>query len=160
MLTARNAEDVKIKCLSLGAEDFIEKPFSFNFLKWKVKNALTTRKNMKKEFGKVINPVPSDIKIESKDERFIQRLIGIIENSIDDDVLSVEFLASEAGMSRANLYRKLQVIMNDTPVNFIKKIRLKRAAQLLKKNKLYISEVAYMTGFNNQKYFGKCFRKE
>ena len=63
-------------------------------------------------------------------------------------------------MSRANLYRKVQQILNDTPVNFIKTIKLKRAAQLLKQDKMYISEVAYMTGFNNQKYFSKCFNKE
>jgi len=79
---------------------------------------------------------------------------------MNDNLLSVEFLASEVGMSRANLYRKLQAILNDTPVNFIKKIRLKRAEQLLKKNELYLSEIAYMTGFNNQKYFSKCFNKE
>jgi transcriptional regulator GlxA family with amidase domain len=63
-------------------------------------------------------------------------------------------------MTRANLYRKLKLILNETPVNLIKKIRLKRAEQLLKKNSMYISEVAYMTGFNNQKYFSKCFNKE
>ena len=79
---------------------------------------------------------------------------------MNNNLLSVEFLASEIGMSRANLYRKVQQILNDTPVNFIKTIKLKRAAQLLKQDKMYISEVAYMTGFNNQKYFSKCFNKE
>ncbi|MDO6802064.1 two-component regulator propeller domain-containing protein [Wenyingzhuangia sp. 1_MG-2023] len=160
MLTAKNSDDTKIKCLSLGADDYIEKPFSLEFVKWKVKNALGTRKELKEKYSKIITPEPSKIEIDSNDEKFIKKLIKIIEESMTDNLLSVEYLASEVGMSRANLYRKLQAIVNDTPVNFIKKIKLKRAAQLLKQNNMYISEVAYMTGFNNQKYFGKCFQKE
>lgn len=160
MLTAKSSEETKIKCLSLGADDYIEKPFSLEFVKWKVKNVLLSRKELKAKYSKIITAEPSDIEVISNDERFIKRLIRIIENSMEDNLLSVEYLASEVGMSRANLYRKLQAINGETPVNFIKKIRLKRAAQLLKKNKMYISEVAYMTGFNNQKYFSKCFAKE
>lgn len=160
MLTAKNSEETKIECLSLGASDYIEKPFSLEFVKWKVKNLLISRNQLKEQYSKVITAEPSEIEIDSNDDKFIRKLVAIIENSMNDNLLSVEYLASEAGMSRANLYRKLQAILNDTPVNFIKKIRLKRAEQLLKKNELYLSEIAYMTGFNNQKYFGKCFQKE
>lgn len=160
MLTAKSSSETKIKCLSLGADDYIEKPFSLEFVKWKVKNTLLSRKELEAKYSKIITAEPTDVEIDSNDERFIKKLIQIIENSMDDDLLSVEYLASEVGMSRANLYRKLQAINGVTPVNFIKQIRLKRAAQLLKKNKMYVSEVAYMTGFNNQKYFSKCFQKE
>jgi signal transduction histidine kinase/ligand-binding sensor domain-containing protein/DNA-binding response OmpR family regulator len=160
MLTAKNSEETKIECLSIGADDYIEKPFSLEFVKWKVKNILMARKSLKEQYSKVISTEPSEIVVVSNDDKFIRKLVTIIENSMNDNLLSVEFLASEVGMSRANLYRKLQTILNDTPVNFIKKIRLKRAEQLLKKNELYLSEIAYMTGFNNQKYFGKCFQKE
>ncbi|MEO9572126.1 MAG: two-component regulator propeller domain-containing protein [Polaribacter sp.] len=160
MLTAKNSEETKIECLSMGADDYIEKPFSLEFVKWKIKNALTSRKHLKEKYSKEINIEPSEIEVDSNNDKFIRKLVKIIENSMSDNLLSVEFLASEVGMSRANLYRKLQAILNETPVNFIKKIRLKRAEQLLKKNELYLSEIAYMTGFNNQKYFGKCFQKE
>lgn len=160
MLTAKNSEETKIECLSLGAADYIEKPFSIEFVKWKVKNTLLTRKELKAKYSKLITSAPSNIEVESNDEKFIKKLIQIIEDSMDDNLLSVEYLASEVGMSRANLYRKVQAIASDTPVNFIKQIRLKRAAQLLQKNNMYISEVAYMCGFNNQKYFSKCFSKE
>ncbi|MBU3024170.1 hybrid sensor histidine kinase/response regulator transcription factor [Zobellia galactanivorans] len=160
MLTAKNSEETKIECLSLGADDYIEKPFSLEFVKWKVKNTFSSREDLKDRYSKIITPEPSELKVDSNDEKFIRRLIEVIEKFIDDSSLNVEFLASEVGMSRANLYRKLQAINNDTPVNFIKQIRLKRAAQLLKNNKMYISEVAYMTGFSNQKYFSKCFSKE
>ena len=160
MLTAKNSQETKIECLSFGADDYIEKPFSIEFLKWKVKNTLITRGQLKNEYSKIITAAPSEIEIESNDERFIKKLITITEKSMGNHLLSVEFLASEAGMSRANLYRKLKMVLNETPVNFIKKIRLKRAEQLLKKDSMYISEVAYMTGFTDQKYFSKCFNKE
>ncbi|UMB53740.1 ATP-binding protein [Lutibacter sp. A64] len=160
MLTAKNSNETKIDCLSLGANDYIEKPFSLEFLQWKIKNTLTTRQELKEKYSKLITTAPTDIQIDSNDEKFIKKLIKIIEENMSSNILNVEFLASEIGMSRANLYRKVQVILNDTPVNFIKTIKLKRAAQLLKKNKIYISEIAYMTGFNNQKYFSKCFSKE
>jgi signal transduction histidine kinase/ligand-binding sensor domain-containing protein/AraC-like DNA-binding protein len=160
MLTAKNSNETKIECLSLGADDYIEKPFSLEFVKWKIINAFSTRKQLKEKYSKVITAAPSEVDMGSNDEKFIKKLINIVENSMNDNLLSVEYLASEVGMSRANLYRKLQVILNDTPVNFIKKIKLKRAEQLLKNNDMYISEIAYLTGFNDQKYFGKCFQKE
>lgn len=160
MLTAKNSQETRIECLAIGADDYIEKPFSMEFVKWKVKNTLIARKQLKNEYSKIITAVPSEIEIESNDEKFIKKLITIVEKCMGDHLFSVEYLASEVGMSRANLYRKIKLILNDTPVNFIKKIRLKRAEQLLKKNSMYISEIAYMTGFNNQKYFSKCFHKE
>lgn len=160
MLTAKNSTETKVECLSLGANDYIEKPFSLDFLQWKIKNTFKTRKELKEKYSKLITTAPVDIQIDSNDEKFIKKLIKIIEENMSNNILNVEFLAAEIGMSRANLYRKVQVILNDTPVNFIKTIKLKRAAQLLKKNKIYISEIAYMTGFNNQKYFSKCFNKE
>ncbi|WP_349351606.1 ATP-binding protein [Flagellimonas sp. MMG031] len=160
MLTAKNAAEDKIKCLALGADDYIEKPFSLEFVKWKIKNTLSRTFDLKEKYSRVITARPTDNEIVSNDEKFISKLVGIIEEYMADNQLNVEFLASEVGMSRANLYRKVQAILNDTPVNFIKKIRLERAAQLLKKDSIYISEIAYMTGFNNQKYFGKCFSKE
>ncbi len=160
MLTAKDSEETKIQCLSLGVTDYIEKPFSPDFLKWKVKNVLFSRATLKDKYSKVISVKTSDIELESNDEKLIKKLVQIVENSLEDGSLSVEYLASEVGMSRANLYRKLQAILSETPVNFIKKIRLKRASQLLKKNNMYISEVGYMTGFCNPKYFAKCFSKE
>ncbi|MDN3666794.1 two-component regulator propeller domain-containing protein [Algibacter miyuki] len=160
MLTAKNSEESKIECLSLGANDYIEKPFSLEFLKWKIKNTFKTRHDLKEKYSKLITTAPVDVEVDSNDEKFIKKLIKIIEDNLNNNILNVEFLASEIGMSRANLYRKVQQILNDTPVNFIKTIKLKRAAQLLKQDKMYISEVAYMTGFNNQKYFSKCFNKE
>lgn len=159
MLTAKDAHEIKIECLGLGADDFIEKPFSLEFIKWKVRNHLALRQRLRNKYRKVITAEPSDVAVLSNDEKFIGKLVGVIEEKMADKAMGVEFLASEVGMSRANLYRRLRAVANESPVNFIKKIRLKRAAQLLKTDSLYVSEIAYMTGFNSQKYFSKCFRK-
>ncbi len=158
-LTARNDSDTRLNSMSIGADDFIEKPFSPEFLKWKVINTVARNNDIKNKFTRVIKPEPSEVVGASSDEKFVRKLINVIEKHIDESKLSVEFLASEVGMSRANLYRKLQIILNETPVNFIKQIRLKRAAQLLEEDNLYISEVGQMTGFKSQKYFSKCFKK-
>ncbi len=160
MLTSRNSEESKIDCLSFGAADYIEKPFSSNFLKWKIRNILGSRASLKQKYSKVISVDTSEVELESNDEKLIRKLIIIVEEALEDSTLSVEYLAAKAGMSRANLYRKLRAILNETPVNFIKRIRLKRACQLLRKSNMYISEVAYMVGFSNPKYFAKCFNKE
>jgi len=160
ILSAKGFEDIKIDCIRLGADDFIEKPFSIEFVKWKIKNNIHKSKDLKERYSRFISVNPSNVTVESHDDKFVRKLVKIIEDVIDDELLSVEYLASEIGMSRANLYRKLKTITGETPVEFIKKIRLKRATQLLKNNNFYISEVASMTGFNNLKYFSKCFKKE
>ncbi|MGB0198635.1 MAG: two-component regulator propeller domain-containing protein [Flavobacteriaceae bacterium] len=159
MLTGRNERKTKMNCIVLGAEDYIEKPYSMEFVKWKIHNILWTRALIREKFKEPITINPSEPTTDSADEKFIQNLVGIIENNMDDSLLSVAFLAKQIGMSRTSLYRKLQAIVQETPVNFIKKIKLKRACQLLEKENLYISEIAYMTGFRDRNYFAKCFSK-
>ncbi|GLR17165.1 hybrid sensor histidine kinase/response regulator transcription factor [Portibacter lacus] len=160
MLSANIDEKTKKESIQCGAEDFIEKPFSLEFLKWKISNTLSYQKSMMEIYSKKITAEPSKVEIESPDERLLKDVIEIIEKNIANTNLSVEFLSSEVGMSRANLYRKIQKLMNDTPVNLIKKMRLKRAKQIIELNKFYIVEVAEMTGFKSQRYFSTCFQKE
>lgn len=159
LLTAKVDDEVKRESIQLGAEDFIEKPFSMDFLEWKVANTLKTQKILEEKYSKVITAAPTEVELESPDERLIQELVQLIEDHLDDPRLSVEFLADKVSMSRANLYRKLQKIIGETPVSFIRKLKLQRAQQILAMNKFYISEVAYMCGFKNQRYFSKCFVK-
>lgn len=160
MLTAKTDDVTKERCIKQGAQDFLEKPFSMEFLKWKIMNTLKFQDSLKKAYSKTITAEPTNRPVESTDERMMRELIGIVEEHLHSHKLNVEFLASEVGMSRANLYRKLQKVANQTPVNFIKQIRLKRAKQILETDKFYISEVAYMCGFNSVKYFRRCFQKE
>lgn len=159
VLTAKSSDVARKECLEAGASDFIEKPFSMEFLRWKIRNSLEQQRSMRSKFSKTISVRSSDVELESPDELLIQNLIKLVEDNIENPDLSVQFLAHEIGMSRANLYRKLKSLINDTPVSFIKKIRLDRAKSILEMNKFYISEVAYMCGFNSRKYFTKCFQK-
>ena len=148
---------MKLDCTKLGAQAFIEKPFSLEFLDWKVKSILRSHHILKNKYSKTISTKLSPVNIDSPDEKFVHRLIQIIEGEIGNSQLNVESLAESIGMSRANLYRKVNQLLGMSPVSFIKNTRLKRAAQLLQENKFYVSEVGYMVGFKNQKYFSRCF---
>ena len=103
---------------------------------------------------------PASITITSLDEQIIKRALGCIENNMDNTSYNVEALSSDMGMSRMNLYRKLQSITGQTPTEFIRAIRLKRAAQLLESSQLTISEVADRVGFSSSSYFSKCFKEQ
>ena len=103
---------------------------------------------------------PSVITITSLDEQLIQKALEQIERNIDNPEYSVEALSRDLGMSRMNLYRKLQSVTGHTPTEFIKTIRLKRAAQLLQGSQLTMVEVADRVGFSSSSYFTKCFKEQ
>ena len=160
LLTARTAEEQKIEGLETGADDYITKPFNLNILLLRIKKLLENQKNRQSTFTKQIEPEPSQIAITSLDEKLITQAIEYVENNIDRSELSVEELSRELGMSRVHLYKKLTAITGRSPVEFIRIIRLKRAAQMLKESQLNVSEIAYSVGFNNPKYFSRYFKDE
>lgn len=108
----------------------------------------------------LIEPAPSEIAITSMDQKLIDRAVKYIENNISRSDLSVEELSQSLGMSRVHLYKRLLAVSGKTPIEFIRVIRLKRAAQLLRESQQNVSEIAYQVGFNNPKYFSKYFREE
>jgi signal transduction histidine kinase/AraC-like DNA-binding protein/AmiR/NasT family two-component response regulator len=160
ILTGRNSESQKLLCLQSGVDDFIDKPFSPVLIKWRAKNLIENRSLLKAKFAKKIRLEPEEEVLESPEELFIQNVIGHIEANLINPSLGVEFLAEECSMSRATFYRKMESLLGEAPSIFIRTYRLKKAAQLLKSGNFYVSEVAYQTGFNNPKYFTKCFQKE
>lgn len=103
---------------------------------------------------------PSEIPLTSMEQKLMERAVKYIENNISRSDLSVEELSYALGMSRVNLYKRLLAISGKTPIEFIRSIRLKRAAQLLRESRQNVSEIAYQVGFNNPKYFSKYFREE
>ena len=160
LLTARTAEEQKIEGLETGADDYITKPFNLNILLLRINKLLENQKARQTTFAKQIDPEPSQIAITSLDEKLIAQAIEYVENNIDRSDLSVEELSRELGMSRVHLYKKLTAITGRSPVEFIRIIRLKRAAQMLKESQLNVSEIAYSVGFNNPKYFSRYFKEE
>ena len=108
----------------------------------------------------MLDPAPSEIVITSLDEKLIEKAIKYVEDNMSRTELSVEELSRELGMSRVHLYKKLLQITGKTPIEFIRVIRLKRAAQLLRESQLHVSELAFEVGFNNPKYFSRYFKDE
>ncbi|WP_340111333.1 hybrid sensor histidine kinase/response regulator transcription factor [Maribellus mangrovi] len=159
MLTAKADLENKIEGLKTGADDYITKPFKIKELKARVENLIKLRKQLRERFIREVTLKPKDISITPVDERFLNRAIEIVEHHISYEQFSVGELYTEMGMSRSNFYRKLYALTNQAPSEFIRTIRLKRAAQLLEQNFGNVTEVAYEVGFNHLGYFSKCFKE-
>lgn len=160
LLTARTPIIFNIEGLETGADDYITKPFNLNILEARIWNLLDTRQKLRDRYRKEITLQPKNVAITSPDEKFLEKIMDFIEKNIAETELSVEELGNVAGMSRVTLYRKIKALTNQTAVEFIRGIRLKRAAQLLEQNKLNVNEVAYMVGFLDIDYFRKCFKEQ
>lgn len=158
LLTARTASLFKIEGLEIGADDYITKPFNPEELRLRVRNIIRARQKAKEKFARTLNFDPKEIKITSADETFLENAMQIAEDNIENYEFNVQTFADQLAVSRPLLFTKLKELTGQTPNNFMKTIRLKRAAQLLKTQKLNVSEVAYKVGFKDPKYFRKCFK--
>ncbi|MDA9555565.1 response regulator, partial [Pelobium sp.] len=160
LLTARASVAYQLDGLSIGADAYISKPFSPQLLSLQIKNLLKAQEVMRDKFSKQITLEPTNTIITSPEEKFLYKLMEIIESKMEDPEFGVTDLVDEIGMSKTVLYKKVKALTNYSIADLIKSIRLKKAAQLLAQNKLTISEIAYTVGFNDRKYFSKEFRKQ
>jgi AraC-like DNA-binding protein len=158
LLTAQTSEEKRKEGLLAGADDYITKPFNPDLLKLRIENLLYTRKKMREHFSRMVYLNPQEIPINSPDEQFLQKVVEVVEQYLGDTDFSVDDLSYHVGLSRAQLYRKMRGLINQTPSDFIRTYRLKRALQLLEKGH-YPSQVCYQTGFRDPSYFAKCFHK-
>ena len=158
LLSAKQNTESKVEGLTMGADDYVTKPFNMTILVLRIRKLIElSRYNTSKG---AIDPTPSDIVITSLDEKLIEKAVKYVEDNISRSDLSVEELSRELGMSRVHLYKKMLQITGKTPIEFIRVIRLKRAAQLLRGSQLHVSEIAFQVGFNNPKYFSRYFKEE
>ncbi|MDR2473627.1 MAG: response regulator, partial [Tannerella sp.] len=160
MLTARSSEEHRIDGLECGADEYICKPFNFEILSLRIKKMLRMRQKRQESFNAPYEINPSEITLTSLDEQLMQKAVKYVEVNIADNELSVEELSRHLGMSRTHLYKKLLSITGKTPVEFIRIVRLKRAAQYLRESRMQVAEIAYEVGYNNPKYFARLFRDE
>jgi len=159
LLTARAGEKSKIEGLESGADAYVNKPFNITELNIRAKNLIEQRKQLREKFEKNITIEPSEITVTSIDESFLIKAANIVEQHMSDYNFNVVQLSDEMAISRIHLHRKLKALTNQSATQFIRTIRLKRAAQLIKKRSFTISEIAYKVGFTNTSYFHRCFKQ-
>ena len=160
ILTARVSVNNQITGFGIGADEYITKPFNPSLLKARISNILSTRQKLKEKFLREMSLSARDIATSSKDEEFLNKVIGCIEEFIDDPNLNFDQLAMKMGHSRSNFYKKIKALTNLSANLFIRTVRLKKAAILLSEKQHSISEVAYKTGFSSANYFSKLFKEQ
>lgn len=160
LLTAKTSEENKYSGIEAGADDYIAKPFNINMLTLKIAKIIERQKKYHQNFKKKIDISPSEIQIMTMDEKFVKKAIALVEEHIGDPDFLVEDLGREMGMSRVYFYKKILALTDKSPSEFIRFIRLKRAADLLEKSQLFVNEIAFQVGFNDPKYFRKYFKEE
>jgi DNA-binding response OmpR family regulator/two-component sensor histidine kinase len=159
LLTARAESDDRIEGLQTGADDYLIKPFDSKELLVRINNLIEQRQKLKERFNKELILGLNDFTAVSIDEKFISRLIDICHKHLTDSNFSVESLSHEASLSRTQLHRKLKGLTGQSATEFIKTLRLKRAALLLREGRENISQIAYEVGFNNLSYFARSFKE-
>ncbi|MBN2611463.1 MAG: response regulator [Bacteroidales bacterium] len=159
LLTARSEVEDFIDGLESGADDYIPKPFNIRILEAKIKSLIENRKRLRTLFGQSLVPVPKEITTTRIDEQFLQRTIKIVEDNMNNPEFSVQKLAAEMCVSRSLLHKKLTAIADLSANDFITSMRLKKAAMMLHQGDYNISEIAFEVGFNDPKYFSRCFKK-
>ena len=159
MLTALSGSQERIEGLETGADDYITKPFSPHELLVRIRNLVSQRNKLRQLFSSSMNIEPKTISVTSADEKFLQKLITLIEQNIDNPELDGEFILLNIAMSRSQLHRKIKALTDQPITGFIRIIRIKRAAQLMNLKFGNVSEIMYAVGFNNLSYFTKSFRE-
>jgi signal transduction histidine kinase/ligand-binding sensor domain-containing protein/DNA-binding response OmpR family regulator len=159
LLTARTAALHEVEGLDLGADDYVSKPFNPLVLQAKVAALLRNRHQLREYYQRQILLEPTEIVIADADRTFLEQAMRIVEEHLTDPAFSVLVLASALAMSQSVVYRRIKSITGQTTVEFIRDVRMKRAAQLLAQPHLRVSEVAFQVGVENVKYFRKTFQK-
>ena len=160
LLTAKAGSEDKIEGLQTRADDYVTKPFVPAELLLRVENLIESRKKLREKYKHQGTLKPTDIAENSIDEKFLNKLIEIVEGQLDNERFGVEQLSEEIGMSRSQLHRKLTAIIGQGPNQFIRSFRLNRAHDLLKQKAATTSEIAYRVGFGSPSYFTKCFQEQ
>jgi YesN/AraC family two-component response regulator len=147
----------KIKGIEIGADAYVTKPFNMQVLKSQIKQLISSREILFNKYFKGIEN--TDLSLQtSRDKQFITSVLNYINDNINNPNLSVESLADELFLSRSKLYRKIKFLTGDTATEFIRKIKLEKAKELLNTTDLTVSEISYKVGFSSPSYFTKCFK--
>ncbi len=160
LLTAKSTEEHTAAGLKSGADDYVSKPFNMKLLAIRIKNLIDSRNLLRKRFRSEISLEPEEITITPVDADFLKQAMKIVEENMDNPDFNNQFFVREMRMGRTSIYKKLKGLTGQTINEFIRTVRLKRAAQLLVQNSATISEIAYTVGFKTPAYFSHCFHQQ
>lgn len=158
LLTAKCMPSQIEEGLSMGADDYIVKPFNLSLLKARIKSLLEMRKKMKDIYGEAVSLKKLGFDISDNSNTFLSQYVEIVKSNISNADLDVAVIYTQLGMSRANFYRKVKAESGLSPIELIKNIRLEAAATLLKDSEMNVSEIAACVGFNSRSYFARSFK--
>ncbi|OHX64647.1 hypothetical protein NH26_24055 [Flammeovirga pacifica] len=158
LLTAKNSSESKLIGTEYGADDYIEKPFQLNYLLTKSQQLLNQRHKLKKSYVHEVLLEPSEVLVQSEDDKFLVQVMKIIEKNIENSDFNVKMLSNDLNMSHSNFYRKVKGLTGQTATDLIRTVRLKRAAQLLDTNVYRVKDVMYLSGFTHNSYFTRSFK--
>jgi DNA-binding response OmpR family regulator len=160
VLTAKTSDQSQIEGFEAGADAYITKPFNMDILLVRIANLLEQQEQRKASFRKTVEITPETLATNTVDQELIKKVLAHIERNLDNPAYSVEQLSKDMFMDRTGLYRKLVAIVGQTPTEFMRSVRMKKAAQLLERGHS-VSEVAEQVGFSGtSSYFSKCFQEE
>ncbi|WP_299459007.1 two-component regulator propeller domain-containing protein [uncultured Microscilla sp.] len=165
ILSAKASPESKLKGLEIGSDDYLTKPFSSKELLLKVRNIINRKEKLWQVFQQSLTtpdlPIePSQVTATSMDEALLKKAIEIVEVHLSNTAFDVTLFCQEMGMSRSSLHQKLKALTNMSTTEFIRSIRLKRAASLIQQQSGRIEEIAFQAGFNDVSYFNRCFKKQ
>lgn len=167
ILTAKNDEGAKTKAITLGANAYITKPFSKDYLVAHIDQLLGDRKQLRERIRQQMENVDTTAEdsyeqyLAKKDVQFLENIHKVIEENMDDSDFNIDAIASNIGLSRSAFFKKLKSLTGLAPVDLVKEIRLNKSIELIKANNgLNVSEIAFAVGFKDSGYYSKCFRKK
>jgi len=160
LLTAMAGEDDQLKGLKSGANDYLSKPFNFQILNTRIENLLNLNKSVKDTYSKQIQLDGHDIVTESGNLKLLNTILKYIEDKLSDPDMSVEELSRHIGMSRGSLYYKLIELTGLSPIEYIRTVKLEKAATLMETSELNVTQIAYITGFGTPSYFTRMFKNK
>lgn len=160
LLTAVGNQETQLEGYQAGINDYITKPFTFEILASRIKNLLNQQRLLKKKFQRLVDINPAEVTVTPLDEQFMKQAMAVVEKNMSNTSFSVEEFSRDMYMSRVALYKKILSLTGKAPLEFIRTMRLKRAAQLLEKSGMTVAEIAYEVGFNNPKTFSRYFKDE
>ena len=159
LLTANTSDDAHLEGLKSTADAFLTKPFNNAIVIETVLQVINERKRLQERYSQELILKPTDIVVDSYDEKFINKLQIILDQNIANSDFTAEDFANQTNISRMQLHRKLKSLFGVSATEFIRNERVKLAAELLKKESATVSEIGYAVGFNDISYFSKCFKE-